>query len=83
MLDKNVRGMIKKALREDKDEKISSMVSNIEFERSNAYKLRDTYMRERQQGASVQEARDVVMKEIEARDVAMKETETRKNSEGI
>ena len=73
MLDKNVRGMIKKALREDKDEKISSMVSNIEFERSNAYKLRDTYMRERQQGASVQEARDVVMKE----------TETRKNSEGI
>lgn len=60
MLDKNVREVVEKVLRKDK--KISSMVSEIEDERSNAHTLYSIFMRERQHGASVQEARDAAMK---------------------
>jgi len=73
MLDKNVRGVVEKVLQQHEDKKISSIISDIEVERNNAHKIHSVYIRERQQRASVQEARDA----------AMKETEARKNSEGI
>ena len=73
MLDKNVRGVVEKVLQQHEDKKISSMISDIEVERNNAYKIHSVYIRERQHRSSVQEARDA----------AMKETEARKNSEEI